>query len=184
MQILLWTDLEIVGFLHVLDPLVCLALWIDHQRPAVRIGYNNCVIKRKTESGNHKARIRKNPSWRNPGLKVLSRYIEDTKRLRGDTKFLFQLWKFFGIFKRPCDVFFLLFKYQWNTKPFHFNDFFRYPDVLQYVKELWKESSTLKVCICVWDIRKVNLTLSLPNVPKGKFRPNLHISFSKIVRNK
>ena len=36
--------------------------------------------------------------------------------------------------------------------------FFCYPDVLQYVKELWKESSTLKVCICIWDIREVNLS--------------------------
>ena len=27
------------------------------------------------------------------------------------------------------------------------------------------------------------LTLSLPNVAKGKFRPNFQISFSKIVRN-
>ena len=99
---LLWTDLEIVGFLHVLDPLVCLALWIDHQRPAVRIGYNNCVIKRKTENKN-KRESKLEKSW----LKVLSRYIEDTKRLRGDTKFLFQLRNFFGIFKRPCDVLFI-----------------------------------------------------------------------------
>ena len=30
----------------------------------------------------------------------------------------------------------------------------------------------------------VVLTLSLPNVAKGKFRPNFQISFSKIVRNK
>ena len=28
------------------------------------------------------------------------------------------------------------------------------------------------------------LTLSLPNVAKGKFRPNFHISFSKILTNK
>ena len=28
------------------------------------------------------------------------------------------------------------------------------------------------------------LTLSLPNVAKGKFRPNLQISFSKILTNK
>ena len=28
------------------------------------------------------------------------------------------------------------------------------------------------------------LTLSLPNVTKGKFRPNLQISFSKILKNK
>ena len=28
------------------------------------------------------------------------------------------------------------------------------------------------------------LTLSLPNVAKGKFRPNFQTSFSKIVRNK
>ena len=30
----------------------------------------------------------------------------------------------------------------------------------------------------------MNLTLSLPNVAKGKFRPNLQLSFSKILRNK
>ena len=30
----------------------------------------------------------------------------------------------------------------------------------------------------------VVLTLSLPNVAKGKCRPNFQISFSKIVRNK
>ena len=29
-----------------------------------------------------------------------------------------------------------------------------------------------------------SLTLSLPNVAKGKFRPNFQISFSKILRNK
>ena len=29
-----------------------------------------------------------------------------------------------------------------------------------------------------------DLTLSLPNVVKGKFRPNFHISFSKILTNK
>ena len=28
------------------------------------------------------------------------------------------------------------------------------------------------------------LTLSLPNVAKGKLRPNLQISFSKVLRNK
>ena len=28
------------------------------------------------------------------------------------------------------------------------------------------------------------LTLSLPNVAKGRFRPNLQISFSKILTNK
>ena len=30
----------------------------------------------------------------------------------------------------------------------------------------------------------IPLTLSLPNVAKGKFRPNFQISFSKILRNK
>ena len=30
----------------------------------------------------------------------------------------------------------------------------------------------------------LHVTLSLPNVAKGKFRPNFQISFSKIVRNK
>ena len=30
----------------------------------------------------------------------------------------------------------------------------------------------------------ISLTLSLPNVAKGKFRPNFHISFSKILTNK
>ena len=30
----------------------------------------------------------------------------------------------------------------------------------------------------------VSLTLSVPNVAKGKFRPNFQISFSKIVTNK
>ena len=136
MQILLWTDLETVWFLHVLDPLVCLALWIDHQRPAVRIGYNNCVIKRKTESGNHKTRIRTNRSWKNRGLKVLSRYTEDTKRLCGDTKCLFQLRNGFDIFKRPCDVLFTIFillhekflQYDW-LRPVVFQFNLKYPRV-------------------------------------------------------
>ena len=30
----------------------------------------------------------------------------------------------------------------------------------------------------------IQITLSLPNVAKGKFRPNFQISFSKILRNK
>ena len=30
----------------------------------------------------------------------------------------------------------------------------------------------------------IHLTLSLPNVAKGKFLPNFQISFSKILRNK
>ena len=30
----------------------------------------------------------------------------------------------------------------------------------------------------------ISLTLSLPNVAKGKFRPNVQISFCKILKNK
>ena len=41
---------------------------------------------------------------------------------------------------------------------------FCYPDVLKCAKELWKESSTLKVCICIWDIRKVNLSKKINKI--------------------
>ena len=53
---------------------------------------------------------------------------------------------------------------------------------------LWRNNLILEYCI--WfsqnDFMFTNLilTLSLPNVSKGKFRPNFQISFSKILRNK
>ena len=46
------------------------------------------------------------------------------------------------------------------------------------------------VCYCFsrYDVRKVvsfvSLRLSLPNVAKGKFRPDFQISFCKILKNK
>ena len=110
MQILLWTDLETVWFLHVLDPLVCLALWIDHQRPAVRIGYNNCVIKRKTESGNHKTRIRTNRSWKNRGLKF-SRDIQRILNGYAEIQNVSSSFETVLIFSSGHAMFYLLFLY-------------------------------------------------------------------------
>ena len=66
----------------------------------------------------------------------LTKYKEDIAWPRGDTKFLFEYWKIFhewNIFQHekrnfvsPSGhvMFYLLYKHQWNAKPFHFNIFF------------------------------------------------------------
>ena len=72
---------------------------------------------------------------------VIVQYIEDITWLHGDTKFLFECWKIFHEWtQRMSEIFFqhekrnfvspsghvmfyLLYKHQWNTKPFHFNSF-------------------------------------------------------------
>ena len=72
---------------------------------------------------------------------IIVQYIEDITWLRGDTKFLFKCWKIFHEWaQRTSEIFFqhekrnfvspsghvmfyLLYKHQWNTKPFHFNSF-------------------------------------------------------------
>ena len=72
---------------------------------------------------------------------ILFQYIEDIAWSRGDTKFLFECWKIFHEwaqrgseiffqhekinFVSPSDhvLFYLLYKHQWNTKPFYLNSF-------------------------------------------------------------
>ena len=72
---------------------------------------------------------------------IIVQYIEDITWLRGNTKFLFECWKIFHEWvQRTSEIFFqhekrnfvspsghvmfyLLYKHQWNTKPFHFNSF-------------------------------------------------------------
>ena len=74
-------------------------------------------------------------------IQITITYIENITWPRGDTKFLFECWKIFHSFatltrkiffqheKRnfvsPSGhvMFYLLYKHQWNTKPFHFNSF-------------------------------------------------------------
>ena len=74
-------------------------------------------------------------------LYSLMTYIEDITWPRGDTKFLFECWKIFHEWaQRTSEIFFqhekrnfvspsghvmfyLLYKHQWTTKPFHFNSF-------------------------------------------------------------
>ena len=78
-------------------------------------------------------------------------YIEDITWPRRDKKFLFECWKilhsfvaltreiFFQHEKRnfvsPSGhvMFYLLYKHQWNTKPFHFNSFFGVKGAIYYV---------------------------------------------------
>ena len=78
-------------------------------------------------------------------------YVEDITWPRGDTKFLFSCWKifhewaqwttelFFQHEKRnlvsPSGLvmFYLLYKHQWNTKPFLFNSFIGVKGVIYYV---------------------------------------------------
>ena len=76
------------------------------------------------------------------GIDILrKKYIEDITWPRGDTKFLFECWKIFHEWaQRTSEIFFqhekrnfvspsghvmfyLLYKHQWTTKPFHFNSF-------------------------------------------------------------
>ena len=49
----------------------------------------------------------------------------------------------------------------------------------------WLKDGTMTATLS-WNRRilKTLLTLSLPNVAKGKFRPNIQISFSKMLTNK
>ena len=72
---------------------------------------------------------------------IIVQYIEDITWLCGDTKFLFESWKIFHEWaQRMSEIFFqqekrnfvsssghvmfyLLYKHQWNTEPFHFNSF-------------------------------------------------------------
>ena len=72
---------------------------------------------------------------------IIVQYIEDITWLHGNTKFLFECWKIFHEWvQRTSEIFFqhekrnfvspsghvmfyLLYKHQWNTKPFHFNSF-------------------------------------------------------------
>ena len=77
--------------------------------------------------------------------------IEDITWPRGDTKFLFECWKIFHEWtQRTSEIFFqhekrnfvspsghvmfyLLYKHQWNTKPFHWNSFFPAKGAIYYV---------------------------------------------------
>lgn len=43
-----FNDLQLVGFLHVLDPLVGLTLGVNHEGPAVGIGHYQSIVCRKT----------------------------------------------------------------------------------------------------------------------------------------
>ena len=72
---------------------------------------------------------------------IIVQYIEDIIWLCGDTKFLFECWKIFHEWAQQTSeiffqhekrnlvspsgyvMFYLLYKHQWNTKPFHFNSF-------------------------------------------------------------
>ena len=49
---------------------------------------------------------------------------------------------------------------------------------------LRRGDASLPICVKLLLYIGWRLTLSLPNVAKGKFRPNIQISFSKILTNK
>ena len=81
---------------------------------------------------------------------ILFQYIEDIAWSRGDTKFLFECWKIFHSlaaltrerffqhekrnFVSPSDhvLFYLLYKHQWNAKPFYLNIFFGLKGAVYY----------------------------------------------------
>lgn len=49
--ICLFDDFKLVGLFHVLDPLVCLTLRIDHKRPAIGTDCDQGIVHRKTTMG-------------------------------------------------------------------------------------------------------------------------------------
>ena len=68
--------------------------------------------------------------WADQKRRIILNEIEDITWPRGDTTFLFECWKIFfqhekRNFVSPSGhvMFYLLYKHQWNTKPFHFNSF-------------------------------------------------------------
>ena len=53
-------DFQLVILLHVLDPLVRLALWVNDERPAVCAGADQCIVGRETVmamKGGHKTNM-------------------------------------------------------------------------------------------------------------------------------
>ena len=97
---------------------------------------------------------------------VSNRYIEDITWPRRDTKFLFECWKIFHKwdFVSPSGhvMFHLLYKHQWNTKPFHFNSF-------------WCERRDLLCSHSKGDIFKCEDNMSFSHVKISSFRVKPHL---------
>ena len=90
---------------------------------------NSCVLQLPTGKllfgGHSRKSLQWVPSAHKPNAPLPMKHCqsnpvtEDITWPRGDTKFLFSCWKIFHSFSR-C----VLYKHQWNTKPFKFNSSF------------------------------------------------------------